>query len=144
VWQNVSAGNYVLTAKATDNQGASTTSSVINITVNGTNNSPPTVAITSPNNNDSFNEGTSVSITANASDSDGTISKVEFYNGTTKLGEDTNSPYTYTISNASIGNYTLTAKATDNGGATSTSSVVSISVTTPGGNGNCEGLPQYA
>ncbi|WP_074407874.1 Ig-like domain-containing protein [Aquimarina megaterium] len=143
VWQNVSAGNYAITVKATDNQGASTTSSVINITVNGVNNTPPTVAITSPNNNDSFNEGTSISITANASDSDGTITKVEFFNGTTKLGEDTSSPYAYTISNASVGNYTLTAKATDNGGATSTSSAISISVTTVG-NGNCEGLPQYA
>ncbi|PKV50311.1 putative secreted protein (Por secretion system target) [Aquimarina sp. MAR_2010_214] len=142
VWQNVSAGNYAITAKATDNQVASTTSSVVNITVNGVNNATPTVAITSPNNNDSFNEGTSISITANASDSDGTISKVEFYNGTTKLGEDTTSPYAYTIANASVGNYTLTAKATDNGEATSTSSVISISVTAVG-NGNCDGLPQY-
>ncbi|WP_025668004.1 Ig-like domain-containing protein, partial [Aquimarina megaterium] len=94
------------------------------------------------NNNDSFNEGTSISVTANASDSDGTITKVEFFNGATKLGEDTSSPYAYTISNASAGNYTLTAKATDNGGATSTSSAISISVTTVG-NGNCDGLPQY-
>ncbi|WP_025666400.1 Ig-like domain-containing protein, partial [Aquimarina megaterium] len=142
VWQNISAGNYAITAKATDNQGASTTSSVISITVNGVNNTPPTVTITSPNNNDSFSEGTSISVTANASDSDGTITKVEFFNGATKLGEDTSSPYAYTISNASAGNYTLTAKATDNGGATSTSSSISISVTTVG-NGNCDGLPQY-
>ncbi|WP_103070073.1 Ig-like domain-containing protein [Aquimarina sediminis] len=142
VWQNAAVGNYVLTAKATDNLGASTTSSAVNISVNGVNNDPPSVSITSPANNSSFDEGASISITASASDTDGTITMVEFFNNGAKIGQSASSPYSYTITNAAVGNYVLTAKATDNGSATSTSSAVSVSVTAIGG-GNCNGLPQY-
>jgi len=53
---------------------------------------------------------------------------VEFYQGLTKIGEDTSAPYSYTWSNVVAGTYTLTAKATDNTGATVTSSPVSITV----------------
>uniref|UniRef100_UPI00054DB1C3 Ig-like domain-containing protein n=1 Tax=Aquimarina macrocephali TaxID=666563 RepID=UPI00054DB1C3 len=80
----------------------------------GTPNIDPTVSITSPSDNSSFQEGASVTITANAADTDGAVSKVEFYNGSTKLGEDTSSPYEYVWQNVSAGNYVLTAKATDN------------------------------
>lgn len=143
-WQNVSAGSYSITAKATDNDNANTTSSAVSVSVTGGTNIPPTVSITSPNNSDTFTEGASITITANAADSDGTISKVEFYNGSTKLGEDISSPYSYVISNASVGDYSLTAKATDNGSASTTSSVVSITVNSDTGGGDCNGLPQYS
>ncbi|RZS75371.1 DUF7594 domain-containing protein [Pseudobacter ginsenosidimutans] len=91
-------------------------------------NLPPTVSITSPVNNASFTAPASVTITANAADSDGTVSKVEFFNGATKLGEATAVPYTYTWNNVAAGNYVLTAKATDNGTASTTSSPINISV----------------
>ncbi|MBO9635176.1 MAG: DNRLRE domain-containing protein, partial [Chitinophagaceae bacterium] len=91
-------------------------------------NVPPTVSITSPANNASFTEPASISITATAADSDGTISKVEFFNGATKLGEATTSPYTYNWTNVAAGNYSLTAKATDNGNASTTSTAVNITV----------------
>ena len=91
----------------------------------------PSVTITSPSNNANFQSGSSVTIKANAFDSDGSISKVEFYRGNTKIGQDTSSPYQYVISNANTGTYNLTAKATDNKGATKTSSVVRIIVNNP-------------
>jgi endoglucanase len=91
-------------------------------------NSAPTVSITSPLNNTSFIAPATINISANASDSDGTISKVEFFQGTTKLGEDLTSPYSFVWSNAGAGSYTLTAKATDNASATTTSSTVNIVV----------------
>lgn len=94
-------------------------------------NNPPTVSLTSPANNASFTSGSTVTLNATASDSDGTISKIEFFRGSTKLGEDTTAPYSYTWTNVSAGNYVLTARATDNGGAIATSSAVNISVTTP-------------
>src|SRR5690606_34697528 len=88
----------------------------------------PTVSLTSPITNSQFAVGASVSITANAVDTDGTIAKVEFYNGTTLLGSDTSAPYTYNWTNVKAGEHNITAKATDNKGATATSQVVKIQV----------------
>ena len=86
-----------------------------------TSNAAPTVAITAPVNNSIYEAPASITITATAEDTDGTISKVEFYNGDVKLGEDNTSPYTYTWANVVQGEYTITAVATDNGGAKKTS-----------------------
>lgn len=97
-------------------------------------NTPPTVSLTAPVNNATFTAGSNITLTATASDADGTVSKVEFYNGATKLGEATSSPYTYTWTNVAAGSYSLTAKATDNGNASTTSSVVNITVSTPSAN----------
>ena len=93
-------------------------------------NSPPTVSITSPANNAVFNTPASITINANAADSDGSVSKVEFFQGATKLGEDTTSPYSFIWTNPppSSYSYALTAKATDNGGLTTTSATVNVSV----------------
>ncbi|MFN3404074.1 MAG: Ig-like domain-containing protein [Cytophagaceae bacterium] len=100
-----------------------------------TGNQPPVVSITSPANNASFTAPANITITANASDADGSISKVEFYQGTTKLGEKLTSPYSFTWTNVQAGNYSLTAKAFDNGGTETTSEAVNIIVS--GGTGNC-------
>jgi chitinase len=125
-WNAVGAGAYTLTAKATDNQSASTTSSGVSITV-GTTNNPPTVSITSPTSGSTFNAPASITINANATD-DGSISKVDFYNGSSLLGTDTSSPYSFTWGNIGAGSYTLTAKATDNVGLVTTSGAVTITV----------------
>ncbi len=94
-------------------------------------NNPPSVFITSPADNQQFNTSpATITITANANDSDGSVTKVEFYQGATKLGEDNTNPYAYTWSGVTSGSYTLTAKATDDKGATTTSSTVSIIVGT--------------
>jgi gliding motility-associated-like protein len=129
VWNNVAAGTYALTARATDNKGATTTSAPINVTVNSAN-TPPTISLTSPNNSALFPTGATVTITANAADTGGTVSKVEFFNGSTKLGEDLTSPYSFAWNNVPAGNYTITAKATDDKNATTTSSSISIVVST--------------
>ena len=65
---------------------------------------------------------------ADATDSDGTIVKVEFYNGTDKLGEDTSSPFSFHWTGVAAGNYTLRASAIDNLGATNVSTNISIIV----------------
>ena len=69
-----------------------------------------------------------MSISASASDTGGTITLVEFFEGTTKLGQDTTAPYSFSWTNVGVGSYTLTARATDNGGATTTSAGVDITV----------------
>lgn len=127
-WTGVAEGNYTLTARATDDQGQGTTSSAVSITVDPPNTTPPTVAITSPASGASFPAPATIEISATASDSDGSVAKVEFFNGVTKLGEDITSPYSFTWSAVPIGNYTLTAKATDDMTATTTSAAINVSV----------------
>ena len=96
-------------------------------------NNPPSVSISSPANDASLSSNDSLTITAEAADADGTIAKVEFFQGKTKLGESTGDPYSLVWSNVQAGHYVLTARATDNDGATSISGPVEIFVTTTGG-----------
>lgn len=98
----------------------------------GTGNALPSVSITAPANGASFVAPASVTIDATASDSDGTVSSVAFYQGTTLLGTDTTSPYSFTWTGVAAGTYSLTARATDNGGATGTSTAVSVTVNASG------------
>ncbi|MBC8125670.1 MAG: metallophosphoesterase, partial [Gloeobacteraceae cyanobacterium ES-bin-144] len=85
--------------------------------------------------------GTAIPISATATDSDGTISKVEFFAGTTKLGEDTTGPdYSYNWTGATAGTYSLTAVATDDLGGSSTSAAVSVTVI-PGPSGTLTRSP---
>jgi len=128
-WGNVPAGTYSITAKATDANGVSTTSGAITVSV--TSPSSPTVSITSPANGSSYTAGSNLSITANASETNGTISQLQFYNGSTLLGTDTSSPYSYAWNNIAAGNYTITAKATDANGVSTMSGAITISVTSP-------------
>jgi hypothetical protein len=130
-WSGAPAGTYSLTARATDNAGASRTSSAVSITVNSAVNNPPTVGITSPFSGATFIAPANVTVSASASDLDGTIAKVEFFAGSTLIGTDTLAPYSVTWSSVPAGTYSLTAKATDNAGAARTSSAVSITVNSP-------------
>jgi|GEM_PF-95848 len=128
IWSNAIAGDYTLTAKATDDDNASKTSTGVSITVNPSGNEPPTVSITSPSEGDSFDEGDNITISASASDTDGTVQLVEFYANGTKIGEDATTPYSITMSNAAADDYALTAKATDDDNASTTSAAVNITV----------------
>jgi hypothetical protein len=91
-------------------------------------NQSPSVSLTSPSNGATFTSPAKISLAANAADSDGSVVRVEFFNGGTKLGEDTSAPYTGQLSFGAASSYTLTARATDNSGATTTSSPVTITV----------------
>jgi glucose/arabinose dehydrogenase len=91
---------------------------------------PPTVAISSPTDGASFAAPAIVPITATASDSDGSVTNVSFFDGATFLGGTNNTPYTVTASLAS-GAHALTAVATDDGGLSTTSTVVNVTVSAP-------------
>jgi hypothetical protein len=69
-----------------------------------------------------------ITVNATASDSDGNVTKVEFRDGTTVLGQDTSGPYSSTWSSVLRGSHVLTARATDNGGALTAGSPVGITV----------------
>lgn len=89
-------------------------------------NKPPIVSLSSPST--SYTDPANIILTATASDSDGSVSKVEFFNGSTKIGQATESPYAMTWSNVGAGSYTITAKATDNQSATTNSQGLSLQV----------------
>ncbi|MDZ4229974.1 MAG: Ig-like domain-containing protein [Candidatus Veblenbacteria bacterium] len=129
-WTNVAVGAYRLTAQAFDNRGALAVSGEVQVTITApAQNLLPEIALVSPAPNTSFNAGTLVTLQAEASDADGTIARVEFYQSAVKLGEDTAAPYTYPWLSVPQGNYTITAKAIDDDSATATSTDVTITVT---------------
>ncbi|SHM59784.1 chitinase [Chitinophaga jiangningensis] len=141
-WTGAAAGGYTLTARATDNLGAVKTSDTVHVTVNPAN-VFPTVSITTPANNTTYTAPAAVTIAATAADSDGSIKWVQFYNGTALLNTDSVAPYTYTWNNVGAGTYALTAKATDNLNAVTTSATVNITVNGSTGN-NCNGIPLWS
>jgi hypothetical protein len=97
---------------------------------------PPTVAITSPQDGSSMKRGTSVLVTASASDAGtGTgaasgVARVTFYLDGTKVGSDSSSPYsvTLTTTNRALGNHTLTAVVADVATNAATSAPVTFSL----------------
>jgi hypothetical protein len=91
-------------------------------------NNGPVVSLTSPANNTSIAQNQNLTLQATATTATGTITKVEFYNGTTKIGEDATAPYSFVWSSATAGTFTLSAKAT-NSEAMSNSSQITVVVT---------------
>jgi len=130
-WTGVPEGVYSLTAKATDDDGNTTTSTAVGLTVYGLPNVAPTVAITSPAESAIFTAGENITLTVQVADSDGTVAQVDYYQGNTKIGTSSSSPFSFTWSKVPGGNYTLVAKATDDDGDTRYSNPVNIMVNNP-------------
>jgi hypothetical protein len=91
-------------------------------------NRPPAVSLTAPADGAIFFVPTVIDLAAEADDSDGTVAKVEFFNGEIKLGESFASPFAFSWSPVGEGAHRLTARATDNAGASSTSEAVTVTV----------------
>jgi hypothetical protein len=125
-WNNVAVGTYNVFTKAYDDNNA--TSSSTPLTIKVAVNQNPTITITSPTNNSKFEEPASIAIAANANDIDGSISKVEFYNGSVLLGSDLSAPYNFNWSGVGAGNYIITAKVYDNLNAVQTSAPINITI----------------
>src|SRR5437762_2420686 len=62
-------------------------------------NQSPTISLTSPTAGQRFNPPATVNFAATASDADGSVVRVEFLNGSTVIGSDTTSPYTFAWTN---------------------------------------------
>ena len=130
-WSDVAAGTYTLTARATDDAGLATTSAAVTVTVSAPPNAAPAVSLTSPAGGATFTAPATITLAATASDTDGSVSEVQFYSGATLLATDTAAPYEFTWTDVAAGTYTVTARATDNAGAVTTSSAVTITVSEP-------------
>ncbi|UKJ08571.1 MBG domain-containing protein [Solitalea lacus] len=92
-------------------------------------NDPPVVTITAPTANQKFNQNTDITITATATDVGGSIAKVEFFDGATKIGQVVAQPYTFTFKTTVGGTHSLRVVATDNLGAKASSSTINVIVT---------------
>ena len=123
---NLAAGTYTISAVATDNLGLRATNSITLIV-----NARPTVTLNTPTNGAVFAAPATVAIEASATDSDGTISQVQFFTNSAPRLTDTLAPYQATVANLPAGTYNLLAVATDNRSATGTSTVATISVVNP-------------
>ncbi|MEA4839805.1 MAG: glycosyl hydrolase [Bacteroidales bacterium] len=115
---------FALTVKNPDSK---VSTDEVQVMVTSTSNVAPSVSLTAPATNSSFTEGKPVTLTATASDFDGTVIKVDFYQGTTLISSSATAPYTAEW-NPTAGSYVLTARATDNEGTVSTSQAVDVTV----------------
>jgi hypothetical protein len=91
----------------------------------------PTITINQPTNGTAFPADANVIFSVTATDPDGSVAKVEYFAGTTKIGEAATPPFGFTWTNVPVGRYYISATATDNGGAPGTSQTISITVGTP-------------
>lgn len=90
---------------------------------------PPTVQITAPADGLSLtNAAGRLALAATAEDPDGSVARLDFYEGTNLIGSDVSAPFTATWTNLPIGTWTFTAKATDNKGVTATSAPVTVTI----------------
>ena len=91
----------------------------------------PLVNISSPSKGVSYTMPATVTIDVDAFDSDGTIDKVELFDGSRKLSEISSAPFSFTLKDLPAGTYNLKAVATDNLKASSTSDILEITVVQP-------------
>ena len=125
-WSSPASGTYTLKAVATDGHGVQTTSAPVSFVVD----TPPVVSLTAPSQGSSFTLPATVTLSASASSSVGSIAKVQFFQGATSIGTVTSAPYQLSWSVPAAGSYSLTAVATDSFGLATTSGPVSITVNT--------------
>jgi len=93
-------------------------------------NEAPSISIVTPSDDTHLLKGEPYSIIANASDADGTVTKVEFYNYNQLIATSTLAPYRIagSTNNVALGTYSITTRAYDNQGAVTTSTPVKITI----------------
>lgn len=116
-WSSAPAGTYTFSAVAIDNANARSVNNPTLTRTVATNSLPVVSTVTT--NATAYIAPATITVSARASDLNGTITRVEFYRGSTFMGSDTTSPYSYIWSNVPFGRYTFTAVAVDNANARS-------------------------
>lgn len=137
-YSETTVGTYSYTAKAYDNcptPGVGT-SSPISVTVNSATCNAPVVSITQPANNTTVTAGTNVQISANVTNSSGTLSNVKFYVDNVLKLTLTQAPFTYTENSIAAGSHVLRVDATNSCGSTGTATV---NITASSGGSTCNG-----
>ncbi len=129
-WNAAPSGKHTLIAVVTDSSGVATASTPITITVND----PPVISLVAPASGTVFPSGATIPITANASDGDGSVTKVDFYANGLLVGTNASvgvNRFDFNWSDVVVGSYSVIAVARDNFGATTMSAPVTVSVNPP-------------
>jgi YVTN family beta-propeller protein len=125
---SAAAGSHSLRAEARDAAGNVGVSATITVMIAAANR-PPSVTITTTPGSSSAPKA--VTLAATATDPDGTVTRVDFYEGSTLIGSDSTNPFTITWTASTARTYVFSAVAVDNQGAATTSASVSVTVTAP-------------
>ena len=128
-WSDGGAATHTISTPAVNTSFTATY-----VDIGPTINTPPQVALTAPADGSTATAGVVVNLSATASDSDGVVAGVEFFENGVKIGAtDTSAPYGATWTPSAQGARTLTARATDNEGLATTSAAATVTVTGAGG-----------
>jgi RHS repeat-associated protein len=125
-WVGNTTGSHTVQARAVDAMGKTGLSAVHSFLVD----TAPSVTLAEPDGGETYNTGATVGFTATASDTDGTVNRVEFLVDGTEVGQDTSSPYAYGWVASATGSHTVQARAVDNLGRTKTTATHAILVDT--------------
>ena len=98
---------------------------------NAAGNALPSVALTAPAAGSVFAPAIPITLTALASDRDGSIARVEYYANGAKVGQASVAPYTLSFNPILVGAYRIVAVAVDNAGGMTQSSPISVTVSAP-------------
>lgn len=124
---NLDLGEHVLMARAKDDEGNSSDSAKMTITINSAPpNLLPKVQLAGVRDLDTLPLLTALSLTATAQDTDGTVVAVEYFDGERSLGKSVSPPFPLAVAKLSFGIHTITARATDNTGAVGASAPATI------------------
>lgn len=129
-WTNAVPGTNRITAVATDDLGGVGNSAVLTFFVN----IPPKVAIVSPPDGAVFPPGSNIVLRASVSDADGSVARVEFFEGATSLGIVTSAPFNFTWNTSIVDVHRIHAVATDDRGQSAASAPINIAVRVPNNN----------
>ncbi|MCG7570841.1 Ig-like domain-containing protein [Pseudoalteromonas sp. CNC9-20] len=140
-WQAL-AGEHTLLAQARDDQQGEGVSAEVQISVlPADGNAAPIVTLTAPTAQTQARSGEQMTLSANADDSDGVVTAVDFYVDQVQVGSDSSAPYSIQWQ-AESGLHQFQAKATDDVGAQSMSASVQVNVDAAAA-GICQGTPSY-
>lgn len=127
-WRGVAAGNHSLKARTIFGSGSMVDSSPVPIVVNST---TPTVVLTSPVNDSYWELPASLELVAAVTANGNPITRVQFFSGSTFLGEDLVAPYSLTWTNPAVGTYSLSARVFWGTGFSASSPAVAVTVALP-------------
>lgn len=132
-----------LTAIATDNEGAVTSTTVAIVVQPQVELPPPSITLTSPTGTETLSVGDNLTVTAQADDFDGVVTQVEFFVNNQSVAIDTSAPYEYQWT-ASVGTHSFKAQATDDSNLSTMSQEVALVVAnSETGNGGCADAVPY-
>jgi hypothetical protein len=130
---NVPVGVHRLSARVTSLNNLTITSA--EITVNVVENQAPTIALVTPTTSTRIAMNAATLLTSAPSDADGSVELVEYFVNGTRIGSANKSPFEVSWTPTTAGSFDITARATDNGGASTVSQAVTVLVDPPASGG---------